>query len=267
MSGIFKKRHPCMMVFTAWISIFAFMLTSLILLPKVEAEQKALPFKVGEYLQFHIYWGFIKVGETIMEVLPNTNVDGQSARHFRLKTRTTPFIDMIYKVRSEIEAFTDMEMNRSFLYKKKHLEGSKYRDVEVTFDWKNHKAIYLSFGKQEKETEILPGTLDPLGIFYYSRTINYGKATEFKRPVTDGKKCVIGRLSLLGRERIKLHGVSYDTYVMQPHMKHIEGFFEENQDAQITLWFKTDRSCMPVKIKIEVLIGSIVCRIVPIPDI
>jgi hypothetical protein len=50
---------------------------------------------------------------------------------------------------------------------------------------------------------------------------------------------------------------------MQPDMKDIEGFFEENQDAQLTLWFTTDRSCMPVKIKIEVLIGSIVCRIVP----
>ena len=150
MNEIHKKHHRRMVVFTAWISIFTFMLTSFILLPKVKAEQKALPFQVGEFLQFHIYWGFIKVGETVMEVLPNTTVDGQSARHFRLKTRTTPFIDMIYKVRSEIEAFTDMEMNRSILYKKKHLEGGKYREVEVTFDWKNHKAIYLSFGKQNR---------------------------------------------------------------------------------------------------------------------
>jgi hypothetical protein len=86
---------------------------------------------------------------------------------------------------------------------------------------------------------------------------------EFERPVTDGKKCVVGRLSLLGRERVKLHGVYYDTYVMQPDMKDIEGFFEENRDAQLTLWYKTDRSSIPVKIKIEVLIGSIVCRIVP----
>ena len=153
MNKILKKHHFRVAVFTAWISICVFMLALFILFAKVEAEQKALPFQVGEYLQFHIYWGFIKVGEPVMEVLQNTTVDGQLARHFRLKTRTTPFIDMIYKVRSEIEAFTDMEMNRSVLYKKKHLEGSKYRDVEVAFDWKNHKALYLSFGKQEKETE------------------------------------------------------------------------------------------------------------------
>jgi len=267
MNDILKKRYLRMVVFTAWILIFVFLLNLFILLPKVDAGQKALPFQIGEYLLFHIYWGFIKVGETVMEVLPNTTVDGQLVRHFRLKTRTTPFIDMIYKVRSEIEAFTDMEMNRSVLYKKKHLEGGNYREVVVTFDWENHKAVYLSFGKQERNTKILPGTLDPLGIFYYSRTVDYNEVTKFERPVTDGKKCVVGRLSLLGRERVKLHGEYYDTYVMQPDMKDIEGFFEENQDAQLTLWFKTDRSCMPVKIKIEVLIGSIVCRIVPPSDI
>ena len=267
MNEIPRKRNLPMLVFAACISIFIFMLTSSILPPKVEAKQNVLPFQVGEYLLFHVYWGFIKVGETVMEVLPNTTVDGQSARHFRLKTRTTPFIDLIYKVRSEIEGFTDMEMTRSFLYKKKHLEGGKYRDIEVTFDWKNHKASYLSFGKLEKATRILPGTLDPLGIFYFSRTINYGENSEFERPVTDGKKCILGRLALLGRERIKLGEVSYDTYVMQPQMNDIEGFFEENPDAQISLWFKTDHTCMPVKIKIDVFIGSIECRIVPTPDI
>ena len=252
-----------MVVVTAWILVIVSILNLFILLAKVDAEQKVLPFQIGEYLLFHIYWGFIKVGETVMEVLPNTTVNGQLVRHFRLKTRTTPFIDLIYKVRSEIEAFTDMEMSRSILYKKKHLEGGNYRDVMVTFDWEKHKAVYLNFGKQEMDTKILPGTLDPLGILYYSRTIDYNDVTIFEHPVTDGKRCVIGRLSVLGRERIKIHGVYYDTYVMQPDMKDIEGFFEENQEAQLTLWFKTDRSGIPVKMKIDVLIGSIVCRIVP----
>ncbi|MEX1351800.1 MAG: hypothetical protein AB1Z31_29175, partial [Desulfobacterales bacterium] len=90
MKETLKKRYLRLVVFAALFSFGIFMLTSLVLLPKVEAEQKAFPFQVGEYLLFHIYWGFIKVGETVMEVLPNTTVDGRSARHFRLKTRTTP---------------------------------------------------------------------------------------------------------------------------------------------------------------------------------
>ena len=127
MNDILKNRRHRMAVCAAWIIIFAFLLNLFFLLPKVGAGQKELPFQIGEHLLFHIYWGFIKVGETVMEVLPNTTVDGQLVRHFRLKTRTTPIIDMIYKVRSEIEAFTDMEMSRSVLYKKKHMERAATR--------------------------------------------------------------------------------------------------------------------------------------------
>ena len=118
MKETLRKRTHRTVVFAALCSFTIIILTSLMSLPKVKAEQKVLPFQVGEYLLFHIYWGFIKVGETVMEVLPNTTVDGRLARHFRLKTRTTPLIDMIYKVRSEIEGFTNMEMTRSVLYKK-----------------------------------------------------------------------------------------------------------------------------------------------------
>jgi len=226
------------------------------------AEQPGLPFQEGERLSFNIYWGFLKVGETVMEVLPNTIINGQTVRHFRLKTRTTPFIDLIYKVRSEIEAFTNLAMTRSLLYKKKHREASTHRDVVVTFDWQNRKADYVSFGTLEQSTVILPGTFDPLGILYYARTQNFSVTDGFERPVTDGKKCVIGRGSLLKKERIKFRGMFYDTYVIQPEMIGIEGLFEENQEARFTLWFKSDPTRLPVKINIEVFIGNIVCELV-----
>ena len=218
-----------------------------------------MPFHEGERLSFDIFWGFLKVGETVMEVLPNTIVNGQTVQHFRLKTRTTPFIDLIYKVRSEIEAFTDLEMSRSVLYKKNHREAGTHREVVVMFDWENRKAAYVSFGRLEQDTEILPGTFDPLSILYYARTQNVGGTDGFERPVSDGKKCVIGRGSLLKKERIKIRGMFYDTYVIQPEMTGIEGLFEENQDARFILWFQSDHTRRPVKINIEVFIGNIVC--------
>jgi hypothetical protein len=256
-----KNRCRHRLVSLAGISIYFLLLITLFGLPGAKAEQRALPFQEGERLSFDIYWGFLKVGETVMEVLPNTIVKGQPVRHFRIKTRTTPFIDLIYKVRSEIEAFTDLEMNRSLLYKKKHREARTHRDVVVTFDWQNRKADYVSFGKLEQDTVILPGTFDPLGILYYARTQDFGVTDGFERPVTDGKKCVMGRGSLLKKERIKIGGRFYDTFVIQSEMIGIEGLFEENQDARFTLWFKSDHTRIPVKINIEVFIGNIVCEL------
>jgi hypothetical protein len=241
--------------------IYLLLFIALVLLPATEATSQKLPFQEGERLSFDIFWGFLKVGETVMQVLPNTIIDGQPVRHFRLETRTTPFIDLIYKVRSEIEAFTNLGLNRSVLYKKNHREAGIHRDVVVTFDWEKHKAAYVSFGRQEQETDILPGTFDPLGILYYSRTPNYSATDRFERPVTDGKICVMGRGSLMKKERIKIRAQFIDTYVIQPEMLGIEGLFEENQNARFTLWFKSDHTRMPVKINIEVFIGNIVCKL------
>ena len=258
-----QKKHRLLKAsLLAWFLILAYGSGLFVPASVAKIGRKSMPFQVGERLSFNIYWGFLKVGETVMEVLPNTIINGQTVQHFRLKTRTTPFIDWIYKVRSEIEAFTDLNMNRSILYKKKHREANTHRDVVVTFDWENYKAAYVSFGKLEQDTEILPGAFDPLGILYYARTQNFSVTDKFERPVSDGKTCVIGRSSLLKKERIKIHGVFYDTYVIQPEMIGIEGLFEENQDARFTLWFKTDPTRIPVKINIEVFIGNIVCELI-----
>ena len=259
----FKRISDCRrrVVLTTRVLIYLLLFIAFVLLPQTKATAQKLPFQEGERLAFDIYWGFLKVGQTVMQVLPNTIVNGQRVRHFRLETRTTPFIDLLYKVRSEIEAFTDLEMKRSVLYKKNHREAGTHRDVLVTFDWEKHKAAYVSFGRQEQETDIMPGTFDPLGILYYCRTPDYRTTDRFERPVTDGKKCVIGRGTLHKKERVNIRGMVFDTYVIQPEMLGIEGLFEENQDARFTLWLKSDHTRIPVKINIEVFIGNIVCEL------
>ena len=221
----------------------------------------ALPFSEGEKLSFDIYWGFLKVGETVMEVMPNSIFQSKPVRHFRIETRTTPLIDLVYKVRSRIDSFTDPGMNHSVLFKKNHREAGVHRQVVVAFDWEKRQAAYLNSGRQEQATEIPPGTFDPLGILYYARTRNFDTADEFERPVTDGKKYVIGRGSLMKKERIAIRGKDYDTYVVQPDMIGIEGLFEENQNARFTLWLRSDNTRIPVKINIEVFIGTIVCKL------
>lgn len=228
-----------------------------------EDNQMALPFSEGEKLSYDIYWGFIKVGETVMEVMPHSVFQNNPVRHFRIETRTTPLIDLVYKVRSRIDAFTDLGMNHSVLFKKNHREAGVHRKVVVAFDWETRKAVYLNSGRQEQATEIPPGTFDPLGILYYARTQNFDTADEFERPVTDGKKYVIGRGSLIKKERIAIRGKDYETYVIQPDMIGIEGLFEENQNARFTLWLNSDDSRTPVKINIEVFIGTIVCELTP----
>ena len=262
MSEPSKKRRLFLVLFCAGAAMLLFLQSGAAFTPPAQGDSSPPTFKAGERLGFNLYWGFIKVGETVMEELPNTIAQGQTARHFRLKIRTSALIDLIYKVRSEFEAFTDLGINRSLLYRKNQFEDGTQKAVTVKFDWENHKARYMDSGTYGQETEILPGAFDPLGILYYLRTVNFARTDRIEAPVTDGKKCIASSVSLLGTERLQFEGKSHETYVLQSDMKDIEGLFEKSRDSRFTLWLSTDHTRMPLMINIDLFFDTVVCKLV-----
>ncbi|MFZ0484922.1 MAG: DUF3108 domain-containing protein, partial [Desulfobacterales bacterium] len=77
-----------------------------------------------------------------------------------------------------------------------------------------------------------------------------------------GKKCVIGKLSVIKRETLKLKSGTYDTYLIEPELKHIGGVFEKSKNAKIQMWVTADKRRIPVKIKSKVVVGSFVGELV-----
>ncbi len=77
------------------------------------------PFSPGEKLTFKLKWCLIPAGEAVLEVLPIENISGIKAYHFVLTVKTNQFFDAIYKIRDRIDSYTDIDMTRSILYKKR----------------------------------------------------------------------------------------------------------------------------------------------------
>jgi hypothetical protein len=225
-------------------------------------EEKDLPFQPGEKLTFQLRWTIIPAGESVLEVLPMETIDGINVYHFLLTAKSNDFIDKFYKVRDRIDAFATADMNRSILYKKKQREGKTHRDIVVNFDWQNNKAQYTNFKDKRPPIDILSGSFDPLSAFYFVRLLDFKEKSTIERPVTDGKKCIIGKLSVIKRETIKLENGTYDTYLIEPELKHIGGVFEKSKDAKIQLWVTADKRKIPVKIKSKVVVGSFVGELV-----
>jgi len=198
-----------------------------------------------------------------MVVLPNTFAAGKEVRRFNLRIRTTALIDLIYKVRSEFEALSNMELSRSMGYRKIQSEAGTHKDETVHFNWQNLTAGHINNGRYTAVTPIQPGTFDPLGIFYFLRTVNLNDIDHFERPVSDGKKCIVSRLVVTGKDRIRWGDSFHDTYVIRSHMKGIEGLFEKSQDSHYTLWLSADIKRTPLVIEIDMFFGTIVCRLVP----
>jgi hypothetical protein len=228
----------------------------------LKAGEKDFPFYPGEKLTFVLKWTIIPAGESVLEVLPMETINGVKAYHFLLTAESNAFIDTFYKVRDKIDAYADAEMTHSMLYKKKQHEGSSHRDIVVNFDWQNSKAQYTNFNENLSPIDILSGAFDPLSAFYFVRLFDFKEKSTIERPVTDGKECIIGKLSIIKRETIKLNNKTYDTYLIEPEMKHIGGVFEKSNGAKIQLWVTADKRRIPVKIKSKVIVGSFVGELV-----
>jgi hypothetical protein len=239
-----------------------FCLLLMILLPAMGAANRLsadanLPFHPGERLIYDLKWTIFPAGQAILEVQPLTEINGVPAYHFVLTAKTTPFLDHIYKVRDRIEGFTDVSMTGSMLYKKKQREGSVRKDVMVVFDTDSNQARYYKSGQIRKELPISVGTFDPLSAFYYSRFLELKENSTIQKPVSDGKRWVIGKAHVVRRETITLEsGDTYDTFLMEPDLSHVGGVFEKSKNAKLQLWVTADRRRIPVMIKSAVAVGS-----------
>lgn len=247
--------------FAAWICLGLFQARDAWADPSAEA-----PFSPGERLRFNLRWTVVPAGEAVLEVLPIKTIDGEKVYHFRLTAQSNAFVDLFYKVRDRIDAFASIDMSRAVRYYHKQREGDNHKDVEVQFDWQRDLALFND-GRKDKKTEIKPGTFDPLSVFYFSRLADFKANGIIQCPVSDGKSCVDGRARIIKKETITVISGQYETYLIEPDLKHVGGVFEKSKNAKIRLWVTADSRHLPVKIASKVSIGSFVGELVAIEKI
>ncbi len=215
-----------------------------------------IPFQVGERLSYVLKWSVIPVGKAVFEVLDGTAETQTPSYLFRLTVKSYPVVDLLYKVRDRIESFMDKSMTRSLLYRKKQREGRHRRDIEVRFDWEQSKAVRYNKGTEESAVHTPVDMFDPLGIFYAFRLHPITHGLHVTAPVTEGKRVVIGEARVVKRETLALGDRHFETYLIEPDLKHIGGVFEKSKDAKIQVWVTADDHRIVVKLKSKVVVGS-----------
>ena len=221
-----------------------------------QKPQRPPPFQIGEKLSFSLRWNFVKAGSAHAEVLPPTVITGVHVNHFLLTARTTPFIDMIYKVRDRIDSYTDLNITHSLFYAKKQREGHYKRDVAVRFNYKKQLAHYEASRGKRLETIIHPGTFDPLATCYYFRMQDLAIGKILQAPISDGKRCVIGQAEVIGRETIRVPAGRFDSFLILPEIKHLGGVFKRSEAATLHIWISADHRHLPVQVKSKVKVGN-----------
>ncbi|MEN8141138.1 MAG: DUF3108 domain-containing protein [Thermodesulfobacteriota bacterium] len=227
------------------------------------ASSDPLPFQVGEKSTYNLRWGMVHAGTAELAVLPMAEFKGRKAWRFSLSVRTNKFLDKIYKVRDRIDSYAALDLDSSLLYTKVQNEGDSHRRVRVDFDQAAQTAQYSNKGKSRDPIEIMPGTMDPLTILFYSRAQDLSKINEVRRPITDGKRNMTGLARVVGRERLEVNGVTYDTIVVEPDLRDVRGVFEKSKGTKTTLWFTNDDRRLLVRVASKVRVGSFVADLIP----
>ncbi len=241
--------------FACWIVFSLFFFFPISSLAEETATVEA--FRPGERLTFVLKWTIIPAGEAILEVLPREPLAAyDDAHHFALSAQSNAFVDSIFMVRDRIESWTDFDMRRSLEYRKKQHEGERKRDIIVSFDWKKMTAQYSNRGKARDPIPITEDTLDPLSVFFWSRSVKLEPGSHIQRSVTDGKKQVLGVAHVIRNERVTVPAGTFDTFLIEPDLSHVGGVFEKSPDAKIQLWVSADHRRLPIKLKSKVIVGS-----------
>ena len=256
-----------MSVRTFWLGFLALAICLVfgIIAPSSAVGGSATPFAPGERLVFMLRWTVIPAGKAVMEVMPMMTIDGSKVYHFRLTAKSNAFVDMFYKVRDCIDAYADADMTHAVRYRHQQHEGETKRNVKVDFDWNKAMASY-SDGKRDRQIEVVPGTFDPLSVFYKTRMADFQKNGMIQCPVSDGKKCVTGLARIIKKESITTPSGTYETYLLEPDMKDVGGVFEKDKEAKIKLWVTADERRLPVKVASKEAIGSFVGELIAINE-
>jgi len=220
-----------------------------ILLISIEtyAQNKNLPFKKGEKLEYKIHYGPLAAGIARLEI---KTISDQY--RFIATGKSTGIFNLFFKVRDSYESNVDKTSLHPNQFYRDVKEGSYKKKESVFFNYKLQQA------ESTRDTIPLPkNTQDILSIFYYLRAQNFDtlKAGEsFPIQVYLDDEFMESNLYYLGTDTIKTKFGWIACTKWAPELETGRVF---EDDYGMSLWISDDANKIPLQIKTKVLVGSI----------
>jgi hypothetical protein len=211
------------------------------------SARAAVPFAVGERLEYDVKFGFLHVGGGEMEVAGVDSVRGHAAWHTVFRVHGGTFF---YRVNDRLESWIDVNDLVSLRHWQQLSEGRRER--ERRFEIMPDRGIVLEEGKPDAPTVEAP--LDDGAFLYFVRTIplEVGQTYEFNRYFRPDRNPVTIRV--LRREHIRVPAGEFDAIVIQPIIK-TKGIFSEGGRAEV--WLSDDENRIMLQMKSKLSFGSL----------
>ncbi len=212
----------------------------------------------NESLKYGIYYSFVKAGTAYIKTRGLTNVNGKKAYLIQTTAFSASVIDSVFKVRDVNYSWLDANTFHSLGYSQSVREGNYKRDEWVTFD--NENGRFYGQVQKKEEPKLIAGlldieVLDMLSSLYYVRTqpLEVGKDVTFD--IINREKQYPLVVKVLGKETVKTDAGKFNCWVVEPQFRG-EGIFVA-KGKSLKVWLTDDKYRMPVKMSVEVFIGSV----------
>lgn len=211
-----------------------------------------------EQLKYGIYYTFIKAGTAYIRNRGIVSVNGTPAYLLQTTAFSATVIDSVFKVRDINHSWLATDGSYSLGYGQSVREGSYKRDEWAVFDYENAQyngQIQKKEAPRQIKGPLTGHTLDMLTSLYYVRTQKLEPGQDIILDIVNREKQYPLIVKVLKKETVKTAAGKFDCVLVEPQIRG-EGIFV-SKGKSLKVWLTDDEYKMPVKMKVDVFIGSV----------
>lgn len=218
------------------------------------ASLKEPTFKEGEKLYYKLKYGFVTAATGVLSVnTSDLELSTKNIFHLNAFGQTASGFSIFYNVRNNYDSYIDKNTYMPYLYIEDIKENNYRRQEYATFD---HKTRTVKGAKGTFKSPY-PQMFDLVSAYYFSRNLDLSSlkiGDSFKLPYFLNDEITEFKVTYVGTEKIKTALGTLDCIKFNPEIKPGRIF---KKNSKLYLWVTNDGNRIPVKAKVEILIGSI----------
>ena len=132
------------------------------------------------------------------------------------------------------------------------------RKVDLAFDEKARLCKRTLNGSPNGtvDTELI--TFDPLSIIFKFREMDLDRPGEFSSAVCDGKATFPAKVTVIGKEEIKIGKKTFKAILVEPDLGNLRGIFKKDPGAKLQIWLSDDSHRTALRIKTKIKYGTFI---------
>lgn len=214
-------------------------------------------FGPGEHIEYRVHYGFINAAEGSVDVAPTIyKVNERPCFKVNVDGRTVGAFGLVKRVRDTWRSYIDTSAILPQRFYLNLQEGDYRKEENVTFNHINNTA--KAEERTEKDLFNVPDNVhDVISGYFYLRTIDFNKIAIgqiINIPTFFDDTVFQTKVKYQGRDQISTHFGKLNVLRLNPLGLDTKFF---RGDEPIKIWVSDDANKVPVKVEVQLTIGSL----------